>query len=202
MLNVRGALLTFRELATQRMFTANHDAVRRSTMTRAAAPKVPAVRAGPPPPLVRAGPPFPPVPRAAPPPPPQAPPPQNQAHPQQVQLAALAPPLLIAAPPPDPVPPERIRLSQQPNQRPEAPVPVLRRARGPLESQEPSPLPPFGLPAMLPLHPLYKKRARRNARRIANAPGSQSFVSVAHSTQAPQVPALMDLQVAVPLLSL
>ena len=34
----RGALLTLREHATQRVFTANHDAVRRSTMDRAAAP--------------------------------------------------------------------------------------------------------------------------------------------------------------------
>ena len=32
MLEVRGALLTLRELATQRVFTANYDAVRRSTM--------------------------------------------------------------------------------------------------------------------------------------------------------------------------
>ena len=46
-LEVRGALLTLRELDTRRVFTANHDAVRRSTMPRAAAPQVPAARATP-----------------------------------------------------------------------------------------------------------------------------------------------------------
>ena len=47
MLEVRGALLILRELETQRVFTANHDPVRRSTMTRTAAPQVPAARATP-----------------------------------------------------------------------------------------------------------------------------------------------------------
>ena len=42
---IRGALLTLRELDTQRIFNANHDSVRRSTIARAAAPPVPAVRA-------------------------------------------------------------------------------------------------------------------------------------------------------------
>ena len=47
LLEVRGALLTLRELDTRRVFTANHDAVRRSTMSRAAAPQIPAARATP-----------------------------------------------------------------------------------------------------------------------------------------------------------
>ena len=42
---VRGALLTLRDLDTRRVFTANHDAVRRSTMSRATAPQVPPDRA-------------------------------------------------------------------------------------------------------------------------------------------------------------
>ena len=108
-LEVRSAMLTLRELTTQRVFTANHDAVRRSTMTRAAAPQVPAVHAGLLPPPVCAGPPFPPEPRDAPPPSPQAPPPQVQAHFKQVQRAAPAPPLLNAAPPPVPAAPARNR---------------------------------------------------------------------------------------------
>ena len=46
-LTVRGALLTLRELDTRRVFTANHDAVRRSTMSRTVAPQVLAARAAP-----------------------------------------------------------------------------------------------------------------------------------------------------------
>ena len=80
-LEVRGALLTLRELDTRRVFTANHDAVRRSTMSRAAAPQVPADRAAP----------LPPVLRAAHPPPPLAPPPQVQARPQPAQRAVPPP---------------------------------------------------------------------------------------------------------------
>ena len=44
-LEVCGALLTLREFDKRRVFTANHDAVFRSTMSRAAAPQVPAARA-------------------------------------------------------------------------------------------------------------------------------------------------------------
>ena len=44
-LEVRGALLALLELYTRRVFIANHDAVRRSTMSRAATPQVPAARA-------------------------------------------------------------------------------------------------------------------------------------------------------------
>ena len=39
---VRGALLTLSELDTQRIFTANHDSVRRSTIARPAVAPVPA----------------------------------------------------------------------------------------------------------------------------------------------------------------
>ena len=46
-LEIRGALLTLRELDTRRLFTANHDAVRRSMMSRAAAPQVFSARAAP-----------------------------------------------------------------------------------------------------------------------------------------------------------
>ena len=46
-LNVHDALLTLPELDTRLFFTTNHDAVRRSTMSRAAAPQVPASRAAP-----------------------------------------------------------------------------------------------------------------------------------------------------------
>lgn len=42
---VRGTLLTLRELDTQRIFTANHDSVRRSTIARPAMPPLPAARA-------------------------------------------------------------------------------------------------------------------------------------------------------------
>ena len=45
MLEVCGALLTLRELKTQRVFSANHDAVRLSRIKRSAAPQVPAARA-------------------------------------------------------------------------------------------------------------------------------------------------------------
>ena len=46
-LEVCGALFTLRELDTRRVFTANNDAVCRSTMSRAAALQVPAARAAP-----------------------------------------------------------------------------------------------------------------------------------------------------------
>ena len=56
----RGSLLTLRELDTQRVFTANHDAVRRSTDTRPAVPPTHAARAAPLPPVARAAPQLPP----------------------------------------------------------------------------------------------------------------------------------------------
>ena len=56
---VRGALLTKRELETQRILTANHCSFRRSTIEYAAAPPVPDALAAPLPPLPRAAPPSP-----------------------------------------------------------------------------------------------------------------------------------------------
>ena len=53
---VRGALLTLRELDTQRILTANHDSVRRWTIARPAPPPVPDARAAPYPPMLRAAP--------------------------------------------------------------------------------------------------------------------------------------------------
>ena len=56
-----GSLLTLRELDTQRVFTANDDAVRRSTVMRPAVPPTtPAARTAPLPPVVRAAPQLPP----------------------------------------------------------------------------------------------------------------------------------------------
>ena len=54
---VRGSILTLRELDTHRVFTANHDSVRRSTLVRPAAPPFAPPRAAPLPPLPRAAPP-------------------------------------------------------------------------------------------------------------------------------------------------
>ena len=68
-IETRGSLLTLRELDTQRVFTANHDAVRRSTVTRPAAPPAHAARAAPLHPVARAAPQLPPQ-QAAPPIPP------------------------------------------------------------------------------------------------------------------------------------
>ena len=62
----RGSLLTLRELDTQRVFTENHDAVRRSTVTRSAVPPTHAARAAPLPLVARAAPQLPPQ-QAAPP---------------------------------------------------------------------------------------------------------------------------------------
>ena len=66
------------------------------------------------------------------------------------------------------------------------------------DSREASLLPPFGSPAVLPPQSLHKKRARRNARRSAHTPAPQPFVPIAHSTQASQVPSLIDLRVVAP----
>ena len=58
-LEVCNALLTLRELDTRRIFTANHDAVCRSTMSRAAALQVLAAHTAPLPPVLRVAHPFP-----------------------------------------------------------------------------------------------------------------------------------------------
>ena len=52
----RGSLLTLPELDMQGVFTANHDAVRRSTITRPAVPPTHAARAAPLPPVAGAAP--------------------------------------------------------------------------------------------------------------------------------------------------
>ena len=174
-LEVRGALLTLRELATQRVFTANHDAVRMSTMTRPAVPQAPQARAAP----------HPLMPRVAPAPSHNSPPCQAQAQPQlpthaaplqsQPPANALAPqpqPQAIQQAPPYPAllptthPPPSLRANQQAR----APAATRRRAPAPPESREASHLPPFGSPAVLPPHLLYKKKVRRNTRRGTNAP--------------------------------
>ena len=104
-LEVRGALLTLRELATQRVFTANNDAVRRSTMTLPAVPQAPQARSAP----------TPPMPRVATPPPHNAPPCQAQAEPQPALLAA----------PPRPQPPANVLAPQpQPQVTQQAPPPA------------------------------------------------------------------------------
>ena len=53
---IRGSILTLRELDTHRVFTANHDSVRRSTVVRPAAPPPRPPRAAPLPPVPRAAP--------------------------------------------------------------------------------------------------------------------------------------------------
>ena len=102
-LEVSGPLLTLRELDTRRVFTANHDAVRRSTMWGAAAPQVPAARAAP----------LPPVLRAAHPPLPLVPPPQAQARLQPTQRAVFPPPTVLAFVPQARSQPDIKRMSRQ-----------------------------------------------------------------------------------------
>ena len=127
-LEVRGVLLTLREFDTRRVFTANHEAVRRSTIPRAAAAQVHAARAAPLPPILR----------VAHPPPSLAPPPPAKARPQPAQRAV---------PPSPPVPaPVLIALSQTPprtNQKARAPATARRRARALLDLREASFLPQF-----------------------------------------------------------
>ena len=152
-------------------------------MSRAVAPQVPADRAAP----------LPPVLRAAHLPPPLAPPPQVQARLQPAQRAVPFPP-----PAPAPVPPERPQPPPQTNQQAREPATSRRCARALPESREASPLPPFGSPAVLPPQSLQKRRARRNARRSAQAPAPQPRVPVEQSKQAPLIPSLIDLRVIAP----
>ena len=102
-------------------------------------------------------------------------------------------------PVPAPVPPARHQTPSQTNQQARETITSRRPARGLLESREASPLPPFGSPAVLPPQSLHKSRARRNARRSAHAPAPQPLVAVVQSTQAPQVPSLIDWRVTAPL---
>ena len=82
MTKVRGALLTLREVDTKRIFTANHDSVRLSTIARAAFFPLPAASTAPLPPMLRA-----------------APYPAVQEPPQPALHAVPPPPLSQAAPP-------------------------------------------------------------------------------------------------------
>ena len=104
-------------------------------------------------------------------------------------------------PPPFPipafVPPARPQSTPQTNEQARPPATARRRARALPDLREASPLPPFGSPAVWPPQS-HNKRARRNARCSAQAPAPQPFVPVSHSTQAPQVPSLIDLRVAAP----
>ena len=82
-LNVHAALLIMREIATQRVFTANHNAIRRSTITLPAVSQLHAARVGS----------FPSILRAAPPPPSHAPLRQAQAHLKPtLHVTPIAPP--------------------------------------------------------------------------------------------------------------
>ena len=152
-------------------------------MSRAAAPQVPADRAAPLHPVLRAAHPTSPL----------APHLQAQARPQPAQRAVPPPPHAPA--PVLPAPPQPL---PQTNQQAREPATSRRRARAMFESREASPLPPFGSPAVLPPQSLYKRRARRNARRSAQAPAPQLLVPVAQSTQASQVPSLIDVRETAP----
>ena len=101
-------------------------------------------------------------------------------------------------PVPAPVPPARPQPPPQTNQQAREPATSRRRARALPESREASPRPPFGSPAVLPPQSLHKRRARRNARRSVQALAPQPLVPVAQSTQAPQIPSLIDLRVIAP----
>ena len=90
------------------------------------------------------------------------------------------------------------RIPSQANQQIRVPAATQRSAPAPPESREASPLPPFGFTAVLPPHPMYKKRTRRNACRNAHAPAPQPRVPVGQSTQALLVPSLIDLRVNAP----
>ena len=113
-LEVRGALLPLRKLNTRRFFTANHDAVRRSTISRAFVPQVPSARAVPLIPVLRAALQF----------LPPAPPAQVKARPQPAQ-PAVPPPFPVTAP----VPPTRPHPLYQTIQQTRAPATARRRAR-------------------------------------------------------------------------
>ena len=181
-LEVRGALLTLCDLDTRRVFTANHDAVCRSTMSRAAAPQVSAARTAFLPPVLRAAHPVPPL-----------APPQAQARLQPAQLAVPPPPPVSA-----PMPPTRPQPTFQTNQQAKQPATARRRARALPDSREASLLPSFGSLAVLPPQSLHKEQACRNARRSAHAFAPQTLVPIAHSTQAPQVLSLIDFRVTAP----
>ena len=176
-LEVRGALLTLRELDTRRVFTANHNAVRRSTMSRAAAPQVPAARAGP----------LPPVLRAAHPPPPLTPPLQAQVRPQPAQRGM---------PPALPAPPPVLPASPQP--------PLERISRQKYLQQHEDAL------AHCRIHvrrALFRSLARQLCCHLIRCTRSERVVMLAAvqrhprrnrlfpSTQAPQIPSLIDLRV-------
>ena len=179
-MQVSGALLTRRELKTQRIFTANYDAIRRSTMTRPAAPQVTVSRV--------------------------APLPQYRAlhlyfltkrcpaEAKQIfnQCCTQRPIHLLDS---TLLPTARTRMLSQSNQQVRQPATHRRSAPTLPKSRDASPRPPVGSPAVLPPHPLYKKRTRRNARRNNHAFARQALVPVAQSTPAPQVPSRVDLQV-------
>ena len=122
-----------------------------------------------------------------------APPPQVQARLQPEQRAVPPPP-----PGPAPVPPASHQSTPKTNEQARPPAIARRRARALPYWRKASPLPPFGSPAVLPPQSLHKKRACRNDRRSAHALAPQQLVPVAHSTQAPQIPSLIDLRVAAP----
>ena len=103
-----------------------------------------------------------------------------------------------AAPPPSLLPTTHPQPPLRANQQARAPAATRRRAPASPESREASPFPPFGSPAVLPPHPLFKKKVRRNTRRGTHAPVPQPPVQVAKSTQPPQVQSLLNLRVIIP----
>ena len=166
---IRGTLLTLRELDMRRILTANYDSVRRSTIARPAVPPAPAARAAPLPLILRA------VPQAY--------------HVIQQQPAPHAPVLQAIPPvaPPQPAPqiapPNRVPVAQRPH------VPAISDLR------DLSPLPPFGSPAVLPQRPLLKPRAKRKTFHNTRVAGPQPTVPATQSTQVPRLPSLLNLRI-------
>ena len=171
---VRGALLTLRELDTQRVFTANHDSVRRSTVARPAVPPLPAARAAP----------LPPVPPVVP--------------PRTFNLRAPPQPATHTGPNPLALQAALLQPRMQAAQQNPAPVPARRCAPEIPDLRDLSPFSPFGSPAVLPQEPMRKRAATRRPCLSVRAIGPQPKSPIAQCTQAARPPSILNLCVRTP----
>ena len=173
---VRGALLTVRELDMQHIFTTNYDSVRRSTIARATVA------------------------------------PLTAAH--DIQYPNVLPVVLhysvnlvaptLTSPNANPIPIASLAAPPQSGIQAavQNPVPIPARRYVPKISDllDLSPLPQFGLPAVLPQQPIRKPAAKRRLRRNVRAIGPQPMIFNAKNTQVAGPPLLVNLRISMPFL--